>query len=88
MAKVAIIAEIMPEDPDVDLDQLVEKIRVSLPQDFELKQVEIKPVAFGLKLIRAMFVLPEKEGSSEILENVLSQVEGVQEVNIVVSTRI
>jgi elongation factor 1-beta len=68
MAKVAIIAEIMPEDPEIDLDQLVERIRSSLPQDFELKQVETKPVAFGLKLVRAMFILPEREGSSEILE--------------------
>jgi elongation factor 1-beta len=88
MAKVAIVAEIMPEDPDMDLDQLIERIRSSLPQDFELKQVETRPVAFGLKLVVAMFVLPEREGSSEILEKVLSQVEGVQEVNIVASTRI
>jgi len=88
MAKVAIIAEIMPEDPEMDLEQLIERIRSSLPQDFELKQVEIKPVAFGLKLVRAMFVLPEREGSSEILEKVLSRVEGVQEVSIVASTRI
>jgi elongation factor 1-beta len=78
----------MPEDPDIDLDQLIERIRGSLPQDFELKHVETRPVAFGLKLVRAMFVLPEREGSSEILEKVLSQVEGVQEVNIVASTRI
>jgi translation elongation factor aEF-1 beta len=88
MARVAIVAEIMPEDPDIDLDQLIESIRGSLPQDFELKHAETRPVAFGLKLVRAMFVLPEREGSSEILEKVLSQVEGVQEVNIVASTRI
>ncbi|MEM3897524.1 MAG: elongation factor 1-beta [Nitrososphaerota archaeon] len=88
MAKVAIIVEIMPEDPDMDLDQLVERIRSGLPQEFELKHVEVKPVAFGLKLLKAMFVLPEREGSSEILEKTLSQVEGIQEVNIVASTRI
>ncbi len=88
MAKVAVIAEIMPEDPDIDLDRLVERIRSSLPEDFELKHVETRPVAFGLKLIRAMLILPEKEGSSEILEKILSHVEGVQEVNIVASTRV
>lgn len=88
MARVAVIAEIMPEDPSIDLDQLIEKIRESLPEGFELKHFETKPVAFGLNLIKAMFTLPEEEGSSEALERVLSQLEGVQEVNIVASTRL
>ncbi len=84
----AVIAEIMPEDPSINLDELIEKIRRSLPEEFELKDVETRPVAFGLSLIRAMFILPEKEGSSEMLERILNEFEEVQEVNFVAVTRI
>jgi len=88
MAKVAVIAEIMPEDPSTDLNELIEKIRTSLPEEFELKDAETRPIAFGLSLIKAMFILPEREGSSEMLEKLLNQFKEVQEVNIVAMTRI
>ena len=88
MARVIIIAELMPEDPTTDLDELIGRIRQSLPEGFELKDFETKPVAFGLSLIKAMFVVPEQEGASETLEKILNQFDEIQEVNIVAVTRL
>ena len=88
MAKVAIIVEILPADPDIDLDDLIRRIREKLPEGFELKSFETRPVAFGLSLIKAMFVVPEEEGVSEKLEKTISGFEDVQEVNIVAMTRL
>lgn len=88
MARVIIIAELMPEDPGTDLGELIGKIRQSLPEGFELKDFETKPMAFGLSLIKAMFVVPEREGASETLEEILNQLDEVQEVNIVAVTRL
>ncbi len=88
MARVIIIAELMPEDPSTDLDELIGRIRQSLPEGFELKDFETKPVAFGLSLIKAMFVVPEQEGASETLEKILNQFDEIQEVNIVAVTRL
>lgn len=88
MARVIIIAELMPEDPGTDPGELIGKIRQSLPEGFELKDFETKPMAFGLSLIKAMFVVPEREGASETLEEILNQLDEVQEVNIVAVTRL
>lgn len=88
MARVIMIVELMPEDPDTDLDELIGKIRQSLPEGFELKDFETRPVAFGLSLIKAMFVVPEEEGASEALEGILNKFDEIQEVNIVAVTRL
>ena len=88
MARVIVIAELMPEDPSTDLDALIGRIRQSLPEGFELKDFETRPVAFGLSLIKAMFVVPEKEGASETLEKILNQFDEIQEVSIVAVTRL
>ena len=88
MARVIVIAELMPEDPSTDLDALIGRIRQSLPEGFELKDFETRPVAFGLSLIKAMFVVPEQEGASETLEKILNQFDEIQEVNIVAVTRL
>lgn len=88
MARVVVIAELMPEDPSTDLGELIGRIRQSLPEGFELKDFETRPVAFGLSLIKAMFVVPEREGASETLEKILNQFDEIQEVNIVAVTRL
>lgn len=88
MARVIIVTELMPEDPSTDLNELIGKIRQSLPESFELKDFETKPVAFGLSLIKAMFVVPEQEGASETLEKILNRFDEIQEVNIVAVTRL
>ncbi len=88
MARVIIVTELMPEDPSTDLNELIGKIRQSLPEGFELKDFETKPVAFGLSLIKAMFVVPEQEGASETLEKILNRFDEIQEVNIVAVTRL
>ncbi|HDD42784.1 MAG TPA: elongation factor 1-beta, partial [Nitrososphaeria archaeon] len=80
MARVIIVTELMPEDPSTDLNELIGKIRQSLPEGFELKDFETKPVAFGLSLIKAMFVVPEQEGASETLEKILNRFDEIQEV--------
>ena len=59
MARVAMLLRIMPADQDVDLNNLIQKIKEGLPTGFELKDVKIKPFAFGMSVIEAMFTLPE-----------------------------
>ena len=88
MARVAMLLRIMPADQDVDLNNLIEKIREGLPSEFELRDVKIKPFAFGLSVIEAMFTLPEEEGASARLEEYLRGFEDIQEINVLMSTRL
>jgi len=88
MARVAVVVEILPEDQDVDLGELIRRIRIGLPEGFELKDHEVAPMAFGLSVIRAVFTIPEEEGVTERLERYLAGIEGVQEVNVLKATRL
>ena len=88
MARVAVLLRIMPADQDVDLNNLIQKIREGLPSEFELRDVKIKPFAFGMSVIEAMFTLPEEEGASARLEEYLRGFEDIQEINVLMSTRL
>lgn len=84
MAKVVVTLKIMPESPEVDLNQLTEKIKAEITKfsgEEEFK-VEEQPVAFGLKSLRIMFVMEESKGDTEPLEKSISEVEGVNSVEV------
>ena len=88
MARIAIIMEILPVDQEVNLEELIKKIKQNLPEGFELKDTQIRPVAFGLNLIKAIFTGPEKEGVTQELENYLNGFEEIQEVTVTMETRL
>ena len=88
MARVAAVVEILPADPSIKLEDLIERIRSGLPEGFELKDHQVRPIAFGLNLIKAIFTLPEEEGVTETLEKYLNDFDEVQEVNITTVTRL
>ncbi|HDD66756.1 MAG: elongation factor 1-beta [Thaumarchaeota archaeon] len=88
MARVVVVMEILPSDPSTNLNDLVERIRGKLPEGFELKGFETKPVAFGLSLVKAVFVIPEEEGAPQKLERIVNGFDEVEEVNVVAMTRL
>lgn len=70
MADVVITLKIMPESVEVNLKELETKVS-SMIKDFggEVGKVEIEPIAFGLNALKLIFVMNEKIGSTESLEN-------------------
>jgi len=88
MAKVLLTIRIMPESPDIDLKGL-EKKASGIIQKFEGKitKAEISPVAFGLKAIDLTFLVDEKKGDTEPLENALRELEGVNSAEVTYVTR-
>jgi len=83
MARVLVIVRILPTDVDIDLDELVRKISERLPSEYEVKGYEIEPIAFGLKALRLYIFMPEEvEGGTEPLERMISEVEGVSQVEV------
>jgi len=84
MAQVIITLKIMPSSPEVDLAKITEEIKNKI-SDFagpgDMK-VEEKPVAFGLKSLNIIFVMDESKGSTDPLEDIISDIEGVQSVEV------
>jgi elongation factor 1-beta len=80
MGNVAISLKIMPESPDTDL----EKIKEEIAKKIEIKDSKIEPLAFGLKALKILVVIPDK--GSENIENEIRTVSGVSEVEVESST--
>lgn len=79
MASVVITLNIMPEDTDVDLKLISEKVSKEIDSfGGKVGKVDEEPVAFGLKSLKIMFLLDESKGSTDALEEKIRQIDGVK----------
>ena len=74
----------MPQSPEVDLPELEKKAKGEIIKFCSSKEfkTEIQPVAFGLKALVILFVMDESKGSTEELENMVKELEGVESVEV------
>lgn len=76
--KVMVQLKVLPEDIETDLEELLKKIGNMLPEDVGIYKYDIQPVAFGLKALKLVVVMPEdkKDGPDETAK----LIEGLEEV--------
>lgn len=83
MGEVVATIKLMPESPDVDLAQIKSDVEKSIPEEAELHKIEEEPIAFGLVALNVMVVVGDAEGGTEIVEETLSRIEGINSVEVV-----
>jgi elongation factor 1-beta len=76
--KVVMKLRIMPNDVEVDLEALKKKIAEI--SGIEVRDFGIQPIAFGLKALIAMVIIPANAGDSFIEK--IQQIEGVESVEV------
>jgi len=82
MSVIAVKIKVMPTSPEVNLEELQNRIKTLLESEgVQNTQFETEPIAFGLKAIIAMFGWPE-EKELENLESELAKVENVNSVEL------
>jgi len=74
MGMVALELKIMPESPEVDL----EKIKAEISKKIKIQDSKIEPIAFGLKSLKILVVVPDKETGD--IEGKIREIKGVSEV--------
>ena len=81
--RVIAIIRVLPESIDVDLEELVKKIKDALPEGVELRAHEVKPIAFGLSALRIMISMPgDIEGGTSTVEDAIRSLDDVSEVDV------
>ena len=84
MAQVVITIRIMPSSIDIDMQEIGQKAKNKIidfcnSQEFK---TSIESIAFGLKALNIIFVMDEAKGNTEALEQRISQIDGVESVEV------
>ena len=79
MAEVAVTVLLMPESSEVDLDRVERDAKAKV----KIHSAEREPIAFGLKALKIIAVVPDAAGGTDPLEELLSSIPGVGNVQVV-----
>jgi elongation factor 1-beta len=80
MGRVAAAYNLMPESPDTSIEDITDHLPKVIPEGVDLTGLEVKPLAFGLKVIEVTFVMQDAEGIIDRLEESISSIPGVNSV--------
>jgi elongation factor 1-beta len=82
MGDVAAKIKVMPNSPEVDLDELQDKLEASLPQGAKIRGFQRDDVAFGLVALLPTVIVPDGAGGTEAVEEAFNGVDDVESVSV------
>jgi elongation factor 1-beta len=87
MARVIITLKIMPDSTDVNMDNLLERVKGAIPEGTDVRANEVIPVAFGLNALRMNVAREESMGGTDDIEAAISALDGVAQVEVEMVSR-
>ena len=82
MGNVVMKLKVMPSDIDVNLDEIANKIKALDLENVEVRDIGIKPIAFGLKALIVAAVMPDEGNIGEEFAEKIQQIDGVESVEV------
>lgn len=83
---VGLVVRVMPTGVDVDMKLLAEGARAVMPKEANLRGMQVRDVAFGLKALLISVHVPDSGGVQEQVEKALSGVAHVESVEVIDTT--
>ncbi len=89
-AEVLLVYKVVPNDPNVDYEELKNKIRSVLEPKYKVDKIEEEEIGFGIKMLRVYIRMPEasEEHSSDDIENRLMSIDKISGVELEYFTRL
>lgn len=82
MGEVVATIKLMPESPDVDLENIKKNIEASIPEGTELHKIEEEPIAFGLVALNVLVIVDDGEGGTEAAEASFAELDDISNVEV------
>jgi len=85
MAQVIVSLRVMPESPEIDLEELKKEVKKKIESfagETEIK-VEEDAIGFGLSALKFLFVMDESKGDTEPLEESIKNLDGVSSIEVI-----
>lgn len=79
MGQVAVTLRVMPQSVDENIEQIKEAIENLRLGDIRLKEIKVESMAFGLKALKVLYIMPDHGGTDRI-EEAIKGISGVAEV--------
>ncbi len=81
MGDVAVVLKVLPEDTDIPVEKLKDQITSRIKGLCEVNKVDIEEIGFGLKAIKFQVIVPDEEGKIDRVEQAISGISGVGQVD-------
>ncbi|MCL4453453.1 elongation factor 1-beta [Ferroplasma sp.] len=81
MGDVMVQLRVLPESVEVDLGKLKNEITNAIDKLCKINEVKEEEIGFGLSALMFSVIVPDEEGKIDSVENAISSVEGVSQVD-------
>ena len=82
MGQVAVLFRLMPQGVETDVRAMAEAVRTALPEGVQVRGMQVKDIAFGLKALLVSVVMADTGGVLEATEQALAKVPHVESVEV------
>jgi elongation factor 1-beta len=87
MSRLVARIKILPSEAETDLDDIINKLKSTIPNGIGLERHGKGPIAFGLYSLICDFTLNDEEGQMDSLEDYIKKTEGVSEIQVMSVSR-